>query len=427
MLTRFRALQNQYPRQFWLLFWGMLLNATGASMVWPFLLLYVSKRLDMPLTSIATLLTISTLASVVSSFIAGPVADRVGRKGVMVFSLFADAVNFLLLSRADSYAAFAVILAARGFFNPVYRVGADAMLADLIPEPQRPEAYALARMATNAGVSIGPALGGFLAGTSYVLSFYGAALSLGAFGLLLFFLAKETLPFDELRATPQRGEQAQGPRREAWGGYPLILRDRVFLSFIGLLSFGWITASLMWQIMPYYANTYFGVPEKLYGWVPTTNALMVVFLQVMVTRVTRRYPPQKMAALGILVYGVSNGLVALAGGFWGFWVAMVVMTFGELITVPTSNTYVANTAPADMRGRYMSIYGLVHMIGIGIGPVFGGMMNDHLGPKFIWLGGLAVGLVSAEGLYLLRRFTREGEESRADLQPAPMEQRDSTP
>ncbi len=395
MLTRFKSLQNQYPRQFWLLFWGMLLNATGASMVWPFLLLYVSKRLDMPLTSIATLLTLSTAASLVSSFIAGPVADRVGRKGVMVFSLFADAVNFLLLSRADTYAAFAVVLAARGFFNPLYRVGADAMLADLIPEPQRPEAYALARMATNAGVSIGPALGGFLAGTSYVLSFYGAAISLGAFGLLLLFLAKETLP--------KRGGQARGPRREAWGGYPVILRDRVFLSFIALLSFGWITASLMWQIMPYYANTYFGVPEKLYGWVPTTNALMVVFLQVMVTRVTRRYPPQKMAALGILVYGLSNGMVALAGGFWGFWIAMVVMTFGELITVPTSNTYVANTAPADMRGRYMSIYGLVHMIGIGIGPVFGGALNDTLGPQATWIGGLAVGLVSAAGLYLLAR------------------------
>ncbi|MEW6028379.1 MAG: MFS transporter [Chloroflexota bacterium] len=403
MLTRFKSLQNQYPRQFWLLFWGMLLNATGASMVWPFLLLYVSKRLDMPLTSIATLLTLSTAASLVSSFIAGPIADRVGRKGVMVFSLFADAVNFLLLSRADSYAAFAAVLAARGFFNPMYRVGADAMLADLIPERQRPEAYALARTATNAGVSIGPALGGFLAGTSYVLSFYGAAISLGTFGVLLLLLAKETLPFDELRAASQRGEQAQGPRREAWGGYPVILRDRVFLSFIGLLSFGWITASLMWQIMPYYANTYFGVPEKLYGWVPTTNALMVVFLQVLVTRFTRPHPPQKMVALGILVYGVSNGMVALAGGFWGFWVAMAVMTIGELIAIPTSNTYVANTAPSDMRGRYMSIYGLVHMIGVGVGPVFGGAMNDYLGPKFIWLGGLAVGLVSAAGLYLLSR------------------------
>lgn len=395
MLTQIKSLQSQYPRQFWLLFWGMLLNATGASMVWPFLLLYVSKQLDMPLTSIAALLTISTVASVISSFLAGPVADRVGRKGVMVFSLFADAVNFLLLSGADSYAAFAVILTARGFFNPLYRVGADAMLADLIPEPKRPEAYALARMATNAGVSIGPALGGFLAGASYVLSFYGAAISLGTFGLLLLFLAKETLP--------RRGEPARGPRREAWGGYPVILHDRVFLSFIGLLSFGWITASLMWQIMPYYANTYFGVPENLYGWVPTTNALMVVFLQVMVTRFTRHHPPQKMVALGILVYGLSNGMVALAGGFWGFWIAMVVMTFGELITVPTSNTYVANTAPSDMRGRYMSIYGLVHMIGIGIGPVFGGALNDYLGPQAIWLGGLAVGLVSAAGLFLLSR------------------------
>ncbi len=398
MISKLQTTYRTYPRQFWLLFWGMLLNSTGASMVWPFLLLYVSKKLDLPLTTIASLLTISTIASVIASFVAGQIADRVGRKGVMVVSLFVDALNFLLLARADSYAEFAILLAMRGFSNPLYRVGADAMLADLIEPEKRVDAYALTRMVTNAGVAIGPAIGGFAAGISYNLSFLGAAIGLGSFAMLLALFAKETLQ--------KNGEQVKSQEHEAWGGYLVILRDRIFILFIALLAFGWITASLIWQIMPYYANTYFGVPEKNYGWIPTTNAAMVVFLQVAVTQLTRRFLPPRMAALGMFFYAVGNGLVFFATGFWGFWVSMVVITIGELIVVPTSNTYVANLAPADMRGRYMSIYGLVHMIGIGVGPVFGGLLNDNFGPPSIWIGGLLVGLTSALGLFLLSRRER---------------------
>ena len=70
---------------------------------------------------------------------------------------------------------------------------------------------------------------------------------------------------------------------------------------------------------------------------------------------------------------------------------MVVMTIGELIIVPTSSTYIANLAPVDMRGRYMSFYALTWGVAAGIGPVFGGFLNDIIGPKAIWLGGAVAG------------------------------------
>jgi MFS family permease len=169
------------------------------------------------------------------------------------------------------------------------------------------------------------------------------------------------------------------------------------------MAFGWITAVLMWIILPVYAKTNFGVPENQYGWIPTTNALMVVFLQMLVTGFTRRYRTQSMMALGMTIYAVANGLVALMTGFWGFWACMIIMTFGELIIVPTSSTYTANTAPADMRGRYMSIYGLIWTVGRAIGPLMGGWLNDAIAPQAIWYGGLIIGLTSAFILFLLSR------------------------
>ncbi|MCK7480728.1 MAG: MFS transporter [Candidatus Moduliflexus flocculans] len=80
-----------------------------------------------------------------------------------------------------------------GLSNPMYQVGADAMLADMIPSEKRTDAYAINRIANNAAFAIGPAVGGFLAATSYDLAFIGASTGFLIYSVLLFLLAHETL------------------------------------------------------------------------------------------------------------------------------------------------------------------------------------------------------------------------------------------
>jgi len=152
--------------------------------------------------------------------------------------------------------------------------------------------------------------------------------------------------------------------------------------------------------MPVYAKTNYGVPEGLYGWIPTTNALMCVFIQYFVTRVTRRYKTLPVVGIGMLVYAVGAGSVALMTGFGGFWLSMVILTFGELIFVPTATKYVADLAPADLRGRYMSLHWLGWGLARTLAPIVGGLLNDKISPHAIWIGGLLIGLTSVSGIFL---------------------------
>jgi MFS family permease len=99
-------------------------------------------------------------------------------------------------------------------------------------------------------------------------------------------------------------------------------------------------------------------------------------------------------AAGTAFYAVGTTAVALFTGFWGFWLCMVITTVGELVIVPTATTYTANKAPTEMRGRYMSIYNLTYSVASATAPVLGGMLNDNLGPRTIWLGGGVVGIIS---------------------------------
>jgi MFS family permease len=402
LIARLQKLVREYPAQFWLIFAGMLISTIGASMIWPFLMIYVSKKLVIPLTQVASLITINAVSGLVFALLAGPIIDRLGRKWIMVVSLIGNGLVYVLLSQAQTFLEFALAEALLGAFNPLYRVGADAMVADLIPREKRLSAYAILRMSGNTGVAIGPAIGGFIAVQSYTTAFFVAAGGMGFYGLLIALRARETLPVFKERTEPQT----------VFAGYGRILKDTAFMRFTLVFTLTSMLASLIWVLLPVYTNTQFGIPENRYGFIPTTNALMVVTLQYMVTQITKRFKPLLVMTVGTAFYAIATGMIALFSGFWGFWFCMVVMTIGELILIPTSNTYTANLAPADMRGRYMSIYGLTHSVASGIAPLLGGFLSDTIAPRATWVGGGILGVISIVAfLWLVIRSRAESDEN----------------
>ncbi len=396
MCARLRSAYLKFPGQFWLMFTGMLISTAGASMIWPFLMIYVSKKLNAPMTTTASLLTLNAGVGLIASLLGGPVIDRFGRKWMMAFSLALNGFAYIFLGHASTYSHFALLLGLSGAVNPLYRAAADAMMADLVAPEKRIDGFALLRLSNNLGISIGPLVGGFIATSSYTVAFYCAAAGMILYSLLLIAFARETLPERTV------SETVAAPK-EKFGSYPAILHDWPFISFV--LNFTMVTmcAVLMWTLMPVYANGNYHVSENVYKWIPATNAIMVVTLQTLVTSITKRFRPLLALAAGALFYALAVGGVSLAQGFFGFWVSMVIMTLGELILVPTSSTYAANLAPADKRGRYMSLYGLSWPVGSGIGPLFGGILNDNLGPQAIWYGGLVIGVISTFNFVLLER------------------------
>jgi MFS family permease len=401
MYQRFRTTLAEYPPQFWLMASGLLISSAGSSMIWPFLMIYVSEKLSLSLSTVSTLIAINATTGLLTSFIAGAVADRLGRKPVMVISQAVNGLGYLFMSQAHTYLGFAVLMFIMGASNPLYQVGADAMLADMVLPERRTNAYAIIRMINNAGIAIGPAAGGFLASRSYSYAFLGAAAGMLIYSLLLFFRAHETLS--------RAYHPEKDPARQGLGGYEPVFRDHPYVVFSLLVGVGLIAPSILWSLLAVYTKQNFGLPENLFGWLPTTNALMCVFVQLFVTRISRRFRPLPVAAFGMLTYALGVGSVALMKDFWGFWVSMVLMSFGELILIPTVSKYIADLAPADMRGRYMSFYWFSWGIARATAPLIGGFLNDAIAPRAIWVGGLAIGLASAIGLFLFSRIHSTGD------------------
>src|SRR5215211_3094341 len=230
IINRLKALYNQYPRQYWLMITGIFLATAGGSMIWPFLLIYASGKLNMPLSTVATLISINAGTGLLASLIAGTLADKVGRKLVMNLSLTVNGLAYFLLMNAETYPQFVGLMVMIGLSNPLYQVGADAMLADMIPSEKRTDAYAINRIANNAAFAMGPAIGGFLATRSYDLAFYCAGIGFISYSILLFFFAKETLVI-----TPKREPTSSG-MKDIFQSYSRVLRDKGFVVFVLAVS-----------------------------------------------------------------------------------------------------------------------------------------------------------------------------------------------
>ncbi|MDX1994347.1 MAG: MFS transporter [bacterium] len=379
-----------YPRAFLILSACFFFNRIGASLIWPFITVFIREQTGAPLSSISVLLSIQAAASLIGTSTISAVMDRFGRKRAMLGGMVVFSGVLLVMSQATTLWQWAVLIAVYGILHPVFYVGTNAMVADLVAPEQRTDAYALIRVISNLAIAVGPAVGGLLIVQSNLFAYTTTAFINIALVLPMALLIPETLP--------QKDDAQQQS-----GGYATVLRDRPFMTYISVFLLLEIAIALVFNLLSVYTKEQYGILEDQYGRILAVNAIMVVLLQYTVTRITRRYPPFPVLTFGSLFYVVGLSGFALSSTVNHFILAMIVMTVGELIVSPTSTALVANIAPAAMRARYMGLYTMTFTLGTGIGPMLGGILSDAIAPSAIWYAGAITALLAAVGFSLMSR------------------------
>jgi MFS family permease len=175
------------PRAFWVLTGGQFINRFGR-FVFPFLALFLSERGFSP-SSVSLVLGAIAAGQMVSPFISGYLADAIGRRNTITLSLVGGALTALSLYYCESLGALVIMSVLHGFFSQMFGPAANALLSDVVPEEKRVTAFAVFRLALNAGFAAGPAVAGFLYTRAPALIFWGDAITTlvfaaGAFALL---------------------------------------------------------------------------------------------------------------------------------------------------------------------------------------------------------------------------------------------------
>jgi MFS family permease len=293
----------------------------------------------------------------------------------------------------QAFAIYALWGIGSGSFWPAQ----SALLAGLTPAQRRAPAYALQRLAMNAGVALGGVAAGLIASVRHPGSFTVLfAIDCATFVGYMLVLARVR--------SPELHEERLG------GSWRAVARDRVFTAFTVLnAAFMAAAISLMVELLPAFAKNVTHVNEREVGIVFALDAVGVTLFQLPVVKLAEgRRRMRGLAAMGVLwavslltVWGAGEWLRTTAA-FALLAAAMLVFAVGECLHGAIHAPLSVDLAPPRMLGRYVAAASLSWQIGWIIGPAGGGFLLQHA-PLLLWPLAAAVNLACSAGALVLER------------------------
>ncbi len=376
------------PHDMWVLFFTSLINRSG-TMVIPFLALYLTKKIGVSPAEAGTALLVYGAAAFLAAPITGKLSDKLGSLKVMKFALFGSGILFFAYSFILDYNWILVASFVLAAVNEAFRPANLSMITEIVAPSQRRIAFALNRLAINAGMSIGPVVGGFLTLIDYHYLFYANAVASIAAGIYL-----STTKWSSLSEEKIEEVSIETPRLKF-----AVLSDRSFLFFL----FAIIPANLVFfqhlGALPLYIVDDLGYTTAAFGLFGAINTVMIIFLEVPLNNWMNDTPYKKSLMIGALLAGVGFGGFAIANTVVPLVIAIMIFTFGEMIFFPITAAYTSEIAPANKRGEYMGYYQMTFSFAFSAGPWLGTVVYQHYGSIILWSGALVLGLITA-GLML---------------------------
>jgi MFS family permease len=341
----------------------------------------VAQALEVTPQAVGLLVSIFTVPGVVLAPFLGVLADRVGRKSIIVPSLFL----FGLAGAACGFARdFEVLMGLR----LLQGVGAAALgalnltvLGDLYQGHRRTTALGYNASVLSVGTAVYPAIGGALA----MFAWYAP-----------FFLPILAVPVGFVVLVVLRAPEPEAPSdlRSYLRGALRMMGNRVVLAMFvaGLVTFVLIYGAFL-TYLPFVLQGSFGATALWIGFAMAAASLATAVASFMLGRLARSYGEGRLVKVGFLLYVVTVAAMPFAPRVALLVALIMLFGVGNGINIPSILTVIAGSTPAAFRGVFMSVNGMVLRLGQTLGPIVAGAAYMGLGltGTFLVSGVLAAG------------------------------------
>lgn len=388
LIQLYKSAYSGLSTQTWFLSLVILINRSG-TMVVPFMTMYATQKLHYSLTDAGIIMALFGAGSIVGAFIGGKITDAIGFYTVQVSALFGGGIMFIVLGYLQSYVVLCCGTFLLSLVNESFRPANSTAIAYYSKTENRTRSYSLNRLAINLGWAFGGALGGFLASYNYHLLFWVDGLTnISAAVILLMILP---VPANLQSSIASNKEKAINGRSA--------YKDKQYLFFILLTILFAFCFFQMFTILPVFLKQQLKINERLIGTLMAMNGLIIAVIEmVVVFKLESKPQPLRFIKYGVWLVGISYVMYNLFNGqFLLSLFSMVIITFGEMFSMPFMNSYWISRSEDHNRGQYAALYTMAWGTAQIASPSLGGFIADHYSFTALWWMVFAITVITGLG------------------------------
>lgn len=385
------AYKNAYsglsPSTWWLSL-VMLINRAG-TMVVPFMTLYLTEN-GYSISKAGIVMALFGMGAICGGLLGGKLTDKLGFYKIQLIALLGGGLMFLLLGQMKSFPLICTAAFLLSLVNESFRPANAAAIAHYSKEENRTRSYSLNRLAINVGWACGSALGGFIAGHNYELLFWiDGFTNISAAIMLWLFLA----PSKNEATAANKGNKANTTTitNSAY-------RDKPYMVFIVLTTLFAYCFFQSFSTLPVFYKQHLRMSESYIGMVMAINGILItMFEMVIVHKLEKRNKTLSYITIGVALIGLSFLIFNLLPAWLPLaMVWVLVVTAGEIFSMPFLNSFWTSRTTAENRGQYAGLYTVAWATAQVLGPATGAQIADHYGFEILWwvVGGICILSVS---------------------------------
>ena len=360
----------------------------------PFFALWAHKIAGIPIEFIGLLLGCYAGGELLATPFVGGIADKVGRRPVLLISTCGVGCGFILLYLVQGAFAVAAALILIGVFESVLHPTASTVMADVVPAEALREHFAARRVMSSAGSMAGPALGALLALHSLGLVFLGAGITMLVGALVVAVFLAETRPPD---ARPGEDDD-----EESLLVLTAVFRDSRLAALIVPVALSEIAASWIASITPLYADAGGTLTASGIGLLFAYAGALGVVLQMPITQATERMSGFSIVLWSGAVQALAFGCLLVSPQVPLLVAAVTLLTLSGMLSGPLVQTIVTELAPRTGQATYQAAFGVVNDLKDAAGPAIG-IWLFALAAVLPWGTGAVVSIAASLGLAVAAR------------------------
>jgi predicted MFS family arabinose efflux permease len=382
------------PEPIWWLSLVMFINRSG-TMVIPFLTVYlISNRYT--LSQAGTVMSAFGLGAILGSFLGGRLSDRFGFFWVQFYSLLLNGVFFFILSYIQGFWPFICTIFLLAIVGEAFRPANAAAIAAYSNDNNRTRAYSLNRLAINLGWAIGPAVGGLLVHYfDYKWLFWADGFTcISAALLLYFFLFHYHKKVMDGQPYHKNGKVAANSAYKDVG----FMHGMFCVLLIGMCFFQ------LFSMLPVYYKSEVHLSENIIGLILASNGIIIVLLEmVLVYKLEHKKHPLFYMTIGTFLIALSFLVLAFVPNLFLVVISMLMVTFGEMLLFPFTNSFWVSRTNNFNRGQYAAAYSMTFAIGQVLSPIIASEVVAKTDFSMLFIGDFILCSLAALGFLWLRK------------------------